>query len=51
MTVSGEQILTDMENHASAEEAKEIRCIRKYFETEGIIVEYDNLPIKYKNSK
>ena len=51
MSVSGEQILADMENHASAEKVKEIKCIRRYFETEGIIVEYDNLPIKYKNSK
>jgi len=46
--ISATSLLDEMEKQASSEELEKVKCIRRYFDAEGIIVDYDKLPSKYK---
>ena len=48
MSVSADEIMIDIENHALSEEAEKMKCVRRYFDDTGTIVEYNKLPEKYK---
>ena len=46
--ISAIDLFKEMEKHATPREIAEIKCMRKYFDDQGIIVDYSKLPKEYK---